>query len=114
MGPVGRIQPLDLIRGIVGQHHLKRIKHTEHAWGAVVEIVTDMKFKEFKLHAAVGLVDPDALAERLGRPEANPRTVRLWQTHTRLMCAVPDVALNDAQVLAALRRAAARGEEQGP
>jgi hypothetical protein len=45
--------------------------------------------------------DPDALAERLGRPEANSRTVRLWQTHTRLMCAVPGVALNDAQVLAA-------------
>jgi len=37
----------------------------------------------------------------LKRPGISAQTVRLWQSHMSLMCFVPGVSLNDAQVLAA-------------
>jgi hypothetical protein len=43
----------------------------------------------------------EAVAERLKRPAISAATVRLWQAHMSLMCFVPGVSLNDAQVLAA-------------
>ncbi|MEM9352050.1 MAG: DUF4332 domain-containing protein [Planctomycetota bacterium] len=45
--------------------------------------------------------DPETLARRLDRPRITSTTVRLWQTHTRLLCTIPGVTLADAQVLAA-------------
>ncbi len=45
--------------------------------------------------------DPETLARRLDRPRITATTVRLWQTHTRLLCTIPGVTLADAQVLAA-------------
>ncbi|MCA9259820.1 MAG: DUF4332 domain-containing protein, partial [Planctomycetales bacterium] len=45
--------------------------------------------------------DAEALAKRLNRNNVRPETVRMWQSHMSLMCFVPGVSLNDAQVLAA-------------
>jgi hypothetical protein len=47
------------------------------------------------------LADPADVAARLKRPRVNTNVVRLWQAHMSLMCFVPGVSLNDAQVLAA-------------
>jgi hypothetical protein len=41
------------------------------------------------------------VADELKRPGISAQTVRLWQSHMSLMCFVPGVSLNDAQVLAA-------------
>jgi hypothetical protein len=46
--------------------------------------------------------DPDEVAARLKRPGVSAKVVRLWQAHMSLMCFVPGVSLNDAQVLAAI------------
>ncbi|MBX3434954.1 MAG: DUF4332 domain-containing protein [Pirellulales bacterium] len=45
--------------------------------------------------------DPERIASSLALPSVTAAVVRLWQTHMRLMCFVPDVSLNDAQVLGA-------------
>ncbi|MDC0935170.1 DUF4332 domain-containing protein [Pirellulales bacterium] len=45
--------------------------------------------------------DAKSIALALGRDDVSTHTVRLWQTHMLLMCFVPGVSLNDAQVLAA-------------
>jgi hypothetical protein len=45
--------------------------------------------------------DAASLACRLGRPAVGAETIRLWQSHMSLMCYVPELSLNDAQVLAA-------------
>lgn len=44
--------------------------------------------------------DPQQVAARLDRAEVTAAVVALWQTHMRLMCFVPGVSLNDAQLLA--------------
>ena len=46
--------------------------------------------------------DPMETAARLDRPEIREQTVRLWQIHMRLMCFVPGLSLDDAQLLAAV------------
>jgi predicted flap endonuclease-1-like 5' DNA nuclease len=43
--------------------------------------------------------NPEAVAERLEREGVGAALVRLWQTHQVLMCFIPDVSLEDAQVL---------------
>jgi energy-coupling factor transporter ATP-binding protein EcfA2 len=45
--------------------------------------------------------DAADVARRLKRPTITADAVRLWQTHMSLMCFVPSLSLNDAQVLAA-------------
>lgn len=45
--------------------------------------------------------DPAHLARRLERPDIGPETVQLWQAHMRLLCHVPELTLNDAQLLTA-------------
>lgn len=45
--------------------------------------------------------DAEQVANRLQRKSVTSATVRLWQSHMSLMCFVPGVSLNDAQVLAA-------------
>ncbi|WP_428304576.1 DUF4332 domain-containing protein [Lacipirellula sp.] len=60
-------------------------------------------FAELKI-AKVGdllTADADEVAARLARPGITAEAVRLWQNHMSLMCFVPNVSLNDAQVLAA-------------
>jgi hypothetical protein len=62
-----------------------------------------------KIFAAIGihtvedliLADPASVASRLRRTRVSSGTVRLWQSHMTLMCFVPGLSLNDAQVLAA-------------
>jgi hypothetical protein len=62
-----------------------------------------------KTFAAIGIhtvedllkASADRVAEQLKRPAISAATVRLWQAHMSLMCFVPGVSLNDAQVLAA-------------
>jgi hypothetical protein len=63
-----------------------------------------------KVFAALGIhtvddlhtADSDDVAVGLKRPGVSAKVVRLWQTHMSLMCFVPGVSLNDAQVLAAI------------
>lgn len=45
--------------------------------------------------------DPEEVARGLSRDRVTPQTVRLWQAHTLLMCYVPGVSLDVAQVLTA-------------
>jgi hypothetical protein len=60
-------------------------------------------FAELKIATVEDLLAADAadVAGRLNRASITPEAVRLWQTHMSLMCFVPGVSLNDAQVLAA-------------
>ncbi|MBA4105839.1 MAG: hypothetical protein C0485_08780 [Pirellula sp.] len=60
-------------------------------------------FAELKIATVEDLLaaDADEVAARLSRPGLTAEAVRLWQTHMSLMCFVPGVSLNDAQVLAA-------------
>ena len=60
-------------------------------------------FGELKIAAVEDLLaaDADEVAALLSRPDLTAEAVRLWQTHMSLMCFVPGVSLNDAQVLAA-------------
>jgi hypothetical protein len=45
--------------------------------------------------------DAQQIARDLNLPQVTPETVGLWQTHMELMCGVPGLSLNDAQVLTA-------------
>ncbi|MDZ4658866.1 MAG: DUF4332 domain-containing protein [Bythopirellula sp.] len=45
--------------------------------------------------------DPAQIATQLNRKTITTETVALWQSHMRLMCGVPGLTLNDAQVLTA-------------
>ncbi|MCA9230906.1 MAG: DUF4332 domain-containing protein [Planctomycetales bacterium] len=45
--------------------------------------------------------DATEVAAKLARKEIRPRTVSLWQSHMGLMCFVPELTLNDAQLLTA-------------
>jgi uncharacterized protein YhaN len=45
--------------------------------------------------------DAGAIATQLNRKQITTDTVALWQSHMRLMCSVPGLTLNDAQVLTA-------------
>ncbi|NOY42049.1 MAG: DUF4332 domain-containing protein [Planctomycetes bacterium] len=47
------------------------------------------------------VADATEVAARLGRREIVPEAVQLWQTHMGLMCYVPEITLNDAQLLSA-------------
>jgi len=60
-------------------------------------------FAELKIETVEDLLaaDADDVAARLSRPGLTAEAIRLWQTHMSLMCFVPGVSLNDAQVLAA-------------
>ncbi|QDT72776.1 DUF4332 domain-containing protein [Lacipirellula limnantheis] len=60
-------------------------------------------FAELNITTVEDLLAADAneVALRLARPGLTADAVRLWQTHMSLMCFVPGVSLNDAQVLAA-------------
>ncbi len=46
--------------------------------------------------------DSNDVAARLNRSGVSAKVVRLWQAHMSLMCFVPGLSLNDAQVLAAI------------
>jgi hypothetical protein len=60
-------------------------------------------FAALKIATTEDLLATDAadVAAQLNLPGISADTVRLWQTHMSLMCFVPGVSLNDAQVLAA-------------
>jgi len=60
-------------------------------------------FTGFGIRTVEDLLAADGaeIATRLNRPGIQATTVRLWQSHMSLMCFVPGVSLNDAQVLAA-------------
>jgi hypothetical protein len=64
---------------------------------------TAATFARLGIHTIEDLLLADAadVAARLKRPRVTPELVRLWQSHMSLMCFVPGVSLNDAQVLAA-------------
>ena len=64
---------------------------------------TAKTFAELKIVTVEDLLaaDADDVAAWLNRPGLTAEAVRLWQTHMSLMCFVPGVSLNDAQVLAA-------------
>jgi len=46
--------------------------------------------------------DPAETARQLHQPDITEETVRLWQSHMGLMCYVPGLSLNDAQLLTAV------------
>lgn len=60
-------------------------------------------FQKIDVHTVGELLRADAevIARGLNRREISAETVRLWQAHMDLMCCVPGLSLNDAQVLAA-------------
>jgi hypothetical protein len=64
---------------------------------------TSKIFAGLEIHTVEQLLaaHPQTVALQLGRPGVTANTVRLWQAHMSLMCFVPGVSLNDAQVLAA-------------
>ena len=61
------------------------------------------KFARIDIHSVGQLLiaDPGEVARRLDCEGIHDETVRLWQIHMRLMCQVPELTLNDAQVLSA-------------
>jgi uncharacterized protein YhaN len=64
---------------------------------------TAAAFASLGIHTIGELLAAEAksVATALKRANVSAETVRLWQTHMALMCFVPGVTLNDAQVLAA-------------
>jgi hypothetical protein len=64
---------------------------------------TAAAFARLGIHTVEDLLLADAadVAARLKQPRVTAEVVRLWQSHMSLMCFVPGVSLNDAQVLAA-------------
>ena len=70
----------------------------------VLGSITTEVFHKIGIQNVGELLRADAaeIARRLGRNEISPDTVRLWQAHMTLMCNVPGLTLNDAQVLRAV------------
>lgn len=64
---------------------------------------TGAAFARLGIHTVGDLLaaDPAEIARRLDRDEIRCDTVRLWQAHMSLLCHVPELTLNDAQVLTA-------------
>lgn len=64
---------------------------------------TTEAFSKIKIVNVGQLLAADAgvIAEQLSRKQITADTVALWQSHMRLMCSVPGLTLNDAQVLTA-------------
>jgi hypothetical protein len=64
---------------------------------------TTEAFAKIKIVAVGDLLAADAtvIADQLNRKQVTAETVALWQSHMRLMCGVPGLTLNDAQVLSA-------------
>ncbi len=60
-------------------------------------------FSQIGIHTIGDLLVADSsdIARQLGREGINTDTVELWQIHIGLMCHVPNLTLDDAQVLAA-------------
>ncbi len=64
---------------------------------------TDAVFGAMELHSVGDLLAADAevVATWLNRAEVGTQTVKLWQCHMRLLCSIPELTLNDAQLLTA-------------
>ena len=64
---------------------------------------TNATFARLDLHTVADLLkaDPAEVARRLDRKGIDPPTVQLWQIHMGLMCYVPELMLEDAQLLSA-------------
>ena len=64
---------------------------------------TSKIFAAVHLHTIGDLLAGDAekIAKDLQRNDITVATVRLWQSHMSLMCFVPEVTINDAQILSA-------------
>jgi predicted flap endonuclease-1-like 5' DNA nuclease len=62
---------------------------------------TESAFAEVGIHTVGDLINakPAEVATQLGRAGITEDIVRLWQTHQVLMCFVPGISLEDAQVL---------------
>lgn len=61
-------------------------------------------FSPLGIHTVGDLLEADAtdIANRLDRQNITESTVSLWQSHMRLLCEVPELTLNDAQMLTAV------------
>ncbi len=64
---------------------------------------TTVLFRRINIHSVGDLLAAEAatIAAQLGREEVTAHTVVLWQIHMALMCHVPNLTLDDAQILAA-------------
>ncbi len=64
---------------------------------------TTLLFRQIDIHSVGDLLAAEAstIAAQLGREEVTADTVVLWQIHMALMCHVPNLTLDDAQILAA-------------
>ncbi len=64
---------------------------------------TGAAFVRLGIHTVGDLLDanPAEIARRLNRRDIRSDTVKLWQSHMSLLCHVPELTLNDAQVLTA-------------
>jgi hypothetical protein len=64
---------------------------------------TGAAFARLGIHTVGELLaaDPAEIARRLERRDIRGETVKLWQSHMSLLCHVPELTLNDAQVLTA-------------
>lgn len=64
---------------------------------------TSITFDRINIYSIQDLLAADAetIAQQLARDGITTSTVRLWQIHMSLMCHVPNLTLDDAQVLAA-------------
>jgi|GEM_PF-1361793 len=65
---------------------------------------TERQLGQLSIHSIGDLLSADSgeIARQLGRTGITAETVRLWQIHTALMCHIPNLPLDDAQVLAAV------------
>jgi hypothetical protein len=48
------------------------------------------------------VADPTRVARRVSRRQVTPAVVALWQSHAGLMCFVPSITLDDAQILTSI------------
>ena len=64
---------------------------------------TSQAFSRLSIHTVGDLLTANAeeIAHQIDRESISWETVQLWQIHTSLMCHVPNLTLDDAQILAA-------------
>ncbi len=101
----GRITPILQFRdpGVNPEHHFYLTEESSLAEFPVLGSGTTDAFAKIQIVEVGQLIaaDPAVVAAQLNRTSVTAETVALWQSHMRLMCAVPGLTLNDAQVLTA-------------
>ena len=99
----GKLSPVLQFRGATAETLYYLTEESSLAQFPVLGSGTTEAFAKIQIINVGQLLAADAAAisTQLNRKQITTETVALWQAHMRLMCSVPGLTLNDAQVLTA-------------